>query len=103
MFYRTTAGVAYGHQAVCDGLGQDGLYIVGGHVVAPAEQRLRLLREMEQFLSTLDLQRTVFRSDHASNWLVLKGTLGADKARLLEQVRMAVAHPDAARLRPTMS
>lgn len=59
-----------------------------------------LFLEMEQFLSALDLRRTVFRSDHASNWLVLKGTLGADKARLLQQVRQAIDSPDTARLRP---
>ncbi len=59
-----------------------------------------LFHEMERFLTQLDLRRTVFRSDHASNWLVLKGTLGADKARLLEQVRAAIAAPQAAHLRP---
>ncbi|MFV0665592.1 radical SAM protein [Denitromonas sp.] len=59
-----------------------------------------LLHEMESFLSQLDLKRTVFRSDHASNWLVLKGTLGADKARLLAQVRDALAAPEQAGLRP---
>ncbi|TAH45725.1 MAG: B12-binding domain-containing radical SAM protein [Betaproteobacteria bacterium] len=59
-----------------------------------------LFREMERFLSALELTRTVFRSDHASNWLVLKGTLGADKPRLLAQVRAAIEHPDAAPLRP---
>jgi len=59
-----------------------------------------LFREMERFLSQLDLRRTVFRSDHASNWLVLKGTLGADKDRLLAQVRQAIADPGGAPLRP---
>ena len=59
-----------------------------------------LFHEMERFLSQLELKRTVFRSDHASNWLVLKGTLGADKARLLAQIRSAIAAPDAAHLRP---
>jgi radical SAM superfamily enzyme YgiQ (UPF0313 family) len=59
-----------------------------------------LFIEMERFLSGLELERTVFRSDHASNWLILKGTLGADKPRLLEQVRMAIADPEAAVLRP---
>jgi len=59
-----------------------------------------LFVEMERFLSVLDLKRTVFRSDHASNWLVLKGTLGADKERLLQQVRQAIAAPEAAHLRP---
>jgi len=59
-----------------------------------------LFVEMEQFLSALDLKRTVFRSDHASNWLVLKGTLGADKEHLLAQVRQAIAAPEGANLRP---
>jgi radical SAM superfamily enzyme YgiQ (UPF0313 family) len=59
-----------------------------------------LFVETEQLLSTLELKRTVFRSDHASNWLVLKGTLGADKARLLAQVRQAIENPERAHLRP---
>jgi radical SAM superfamily enzyme YgiQ (UPF0313 family) len=59
-----------------------------------------LFVEMEEFLSRLELKRTVFRSDHASNYLILKGTLGADKERLLAQVRQAISAPDEARLRP---
>jgi radical SAM superfamily enzyme YgiQ (UPF0313 family) len=59
-----------------------------------------LLTEMEHFIERLELTRTTFRSDHASNWLVLKGTLGADKERLLSQLRSALAHPDTAPLRP---
>ena len=59
-----------------------------------------LFVETEQLLSALELKRTVFRSDHASNWLVLKGTLGADKARLLAQVRQAIENPEQAHLRP---
>ena len=59
-----------------------------------------LFVEMEQLLSALELKRTVFRSDHASNWLVLKGTLGADKDRLLAQVRQAIVAPENAHLRP---
>lgn len=59
-----------------------------------------LFREMEILLETLELTDTVFRSDHASNWLVMKGRLGADKARLLDQVRQAIARPDQAPLRP---
>lgn len=59
-----------------------------------------LFVEMEDFLSRLDLKRTVFRSDHASNSLILKGTLGADKERLLAQVRQAIERPQDARLRP---
>jgi radical SAM superfamily enzyme YgiQ (UPF0313 family) len=60
----------------------------------------QLFQEMERFLAQLELTRTVFRSDHASNWLVLKGTLDADKERLLQQVRSAIAEPGSAHLRP---
>lgn len=61
---------------------------------------LGLMQEMALFLSHLELKRTVFRSDHASNWLVLRGTLGADKERLLGDLRRAIAAPDSAPLRP---
>jgi len=60
-----------------------------------------LFAEMAAFLQALELRRTVFRSDHASNWLVLKGTLGADKQRLLAQVDQALHQPEHARLRPS--
>ncbi len=59
-----------------------------------------LMQEMEQLLSQLELKRTIFRSDHASNWLILKGTLGADKPRLLQELRAAITAPEAAPLRP---
>ncbi len=59
-----------------------------------------LFREMEALIGALELKRTVFRSDHASNWLVLRGNLPTDKERLLAQLRTAIAQPDAAPLRP---
>jgi len=59
-----------------------------------------LLLELQSFVAALDLRRTVFRSDHASNWLALKGTLASDKERLLDDLRQAIAHPDTAPLRP---
>lgn len=65
----------------------------------PLGQR-ELFVEMEHFLERLELRRTVFRSDHASNWLALKGTLDTDKSRLLLQLRQAIADPAAAPLRP---
>lgn len=63
-----------------------------------AQQELFI--EAEQFLSELELDHTVFRSDHASNYLVLKGVLGADKSRLLAQIRTAIEQPERAGLRP---
>ncbi len=68
----------------------------------PLDQH-ELFVETERFLRGLELRRTVFRSDHASNWLVLKGTLGADKERLLGEVRRAIATPEQAHLRPALA
>jgi radical SAM superfamily enzyme YgiQ (UPF0313 family) len=59
----------------------------------------QLFLEVERLLQGLELRDTVFRSDHASNYLVLKGNLGADKARLLAQVRQAIERPQNAQLR----
>ncbi|WP_123401629.1 B12-binding domain-containing radical SAM protein [Inmirania thermothiophila] len=57
------------------------------------------LREMETLIAHTALERTIFRSDHASNRLVLKGVLGRDRERLLAEVRLAMARPQAL-LRP---
>lgn len=59
----------------------------------------QLFREVERLLQGLELEQTVFRSDHASNYLVLKGTLGRDKQRLLTEVRNAIERPQQANLR----
>jgi radical SAM superfamily enzyme YgiQ (UPF0313 family) len=59
----------------------------------------QLFVEVERFVQALELRDTVFRSDHASNYLVLKGQLGADKTRMLAQVRQAIEQPQNARLR----
>jgi len=48
--------------------------------------QIELIREMQQFIEHLDLQETIFRSDHASNHLVLKGVLGRDKEKFLNQI-----------------
>ncbi|OMH32664.1 radical SAM protein [Motiliproteus sp. MSK22-1] len=65
----------------------------------PLEQS-DLFQEMEWLLEELDLEKTIFRSDHASNSLVLKGVLGRDKQQLLNQVRAAITDPQGAHLRP---
>ncbi len=52
---------------------------------------IQLFREMQQFIQALELKKTIFRSDHASNLLVLKGVLGVDKSRLLGQLAGAIA------------
>jgi hypothetical protein len=58
-----------------------------------------LFVELRTFIDSLDLKDTVFRSDHASNYLPLKGNLGVDKQALLAQLDTAINKPDSIRLR----
>lgn len=59
------------------------------------EGRLTLLspddvaREMELFLKHTDSQGTVFRTNHASNYLSLKGTLNQDIPKMLQIIEAA--------------
>jgi radical SAM superfamily enzyme YgiQ (UPF0313 family) len=59
---------------------------------------LELCTEMEQFIQATHLEKTIFRSDHVSNHLVLKGVLGKDKAQMLGSIQQASdyfrEHPD---------
>ncbi len=59
-----------------------------------ALNQLELAREMEIMLATLELEKTIFRSDHASNYLILKGVLNKDKERLLNTVRSVLSKSD---------
>ncbi len=62
--------------------------------------QLQLMQEMETLISALELERTIFRSDHASNYLILKGTLCKDKEKLLNILRQAITQPGSVALRP---
>ena len=55
--------------------------------------KLELFREMQLLLTNLQLDKTIFRSDHASNYLALKGVLGRDKDKLLSIVNTAINQP----------
>ena len=46
-----------------------------------------VMDEMEIFLSNVDSPGTVFRANHASNYLLLKGNLNEDIPYMLNQVR----------------
>ena len=53
---------------------------------------------MKQFIEQLNLSETIFRSDHASNNLILKGVLGKDKQKFLNQITLAINHSSIANL-----
>lgn len=61
--------------------------------------QMELFKEMITLISNTRLKSTVFRSDHASNYLSLKGILGRDKERLLAQLKEAIDHPEGVELR----
>jgi radical SAM superfamily enzyme YgiQ (UPF0313 family) len=45
-----------------------------------------LIEELRTFIEHLTTESTIYRSDHVSNNLVLKGTLSKDKERLLQEI-----------------
>lgn len=58
-----------------------------------------LFREMELLLENLELKNTIFRSDHSSNYLSLKGVLGKDRQAMLDTLRLAINDSDKVVLR----
>lgn len=58
-----------------------------------------LFKEIHTLVSNFELENTVFRSDHASNYLVLKGTLGQDKQAMLDKIDLAMNKPGSIPLR----
>jgi hypothetical protein len=63
------------------------------------------LQEMKVFLEAVSISRdgkTIFRSDHESNYLVLKGRLGRDKDKLLLELQ-SVLDGDESNIRPEWS
>lgn len=52
---------------------------------------LEVLKETELFLQQVDSEGTVFRANHASNYLTLKGTLNGNREALLGQIGAALA------------
>jgi radical SAM superfamily enzyme YgiQ (UPF0313 family) len=54
---------------------------------------LELFSELKLFIGNLELKETIFRSDHASNKLVLKGVLNRDKYKFLKLIDKAIQNP----------
>lgn len=52
---------------------------------------LQLAAETRLLLEHIDSEGSIFRSNHASNYLVLRGTLNKDKPALLRQIDAALA------------
>jgi len=61
---------------------------------------IELARELREFIAGLELDGSVFRSNHASNYLALGGTLPKDKQRLLRALDAAIEDPATTPYRP---
>ena len=61
---------------------------------------IELTRELREFVAHTDVSGAVFRSNHASNYLPMGGTLPKDKERILETLDAVLAAPDAAPFTP---
>ena len=48
-----------------------------------------VLEEMELVVSHIDSDGTIFRANHASNYVALRGTFNKDKILLLSQIKEA--------------
>lgn len=58
------------------------------------------LEELRTMIEEFELESSVFRTNHASNWLPLKGVLNRDKDDLLRIIDEALSRPDSPLLRP---
>jgi hypothetical protein len=47
---------------------------------------------MQTLIGATELENTIFRSDHVSNHLILKGVLGKDKTRMLQQIDDSIVY-----------
>ncbi len=61
---------------------------------------IELIAEMKVFIENLELSQTVFRSDHASNYLILRGNFPRDKQEMLSRINAVLDDPANANLRP---
>lgn len=57
---------------------------------------VELAHELRAFLADLELTGSIFRSNHASNWLTLAGSLPKDKPALLAALDRVLARPEQA-------
>ena len=61
---------------------------------------VELAAELREFIAGLELSGSIFRSNHASNYLTLAGTFPKDKASMVAALDAALSHPDRAPFRP---
>lgn len=61
---------------------------------------MEILKELRTLVENLELSNCVFRTNHASNYLPIRGTMNEDKEALLEILNETIHKEDISRLRP---
>lgn len=61
---------------------------------------LTLVRELREIIANTDVTNAIFRSNHASNYLSVGGTLPQDKEALVRALDAILERPERARLKP---
>ncbi|MFZ5597317.1 MAG: radical SAM protein [Bacillota bacterium] len=61
---------------------------------------MEFLQELKLFLENLSLEKCIFRCNHASNYLPLRGTLPEDKENLTKLLGDVVSNPGKYKLKP---
>jgi radical SAM superfamily enzyme YgiQ (UPF0313 family) len=61
---------------------------------------MEILKELRLLVENLELSNCIFRTNHASNYLALSGSLPEDKDRILQVLDNAIKSGDESNLRP---
>lgn len=70
-----------------------------GGVFTPLDP-IETLVEIREIIKGVNVRGIIFRTNHASNYLPLKGTISEDKVRLINILNMAIEDPTGSLLRP---
>jgi radical SAM superfamily enzyme YgiQ (UPF0313 family) len=62
---------------------------------------MEILTELKNLIELLELTNCVFRTNHASNYLAIGGTLSADKDAIMRVLSDAINSDDKSRMRPS--
>ncbi len=72
--------------------------VAAGEIVLP--DSVGIMRELREIVANTDVTDSLFRSNHASNYLPIGGRLPKDKEAILRALDEVLEAPDAVRLRP---
>jgi radical SAM superfamily enzyme YgiQ (UPF0313 family) len=61
---------------------------------------MAILNELKVLVENLELSNCVFRTNHASNYLAIRGTLNSEKETILELLSETIKNEDTSKFRP---